>query len=157
MKTFSLEICDRDNFRMQNLFLWIQFWHKFAYAVNPQTIFLHAPPRKHGVLVLHHRVFGIPTKHLVVRRPELSWIVRDRLHPSAALAAASRGTPMAMRRLRMRRPSAATLVAYDIDNNSPVATCRLQCAAGKCCGLNGFRITHRDLWLKSGAAIPLQL
>ena len=100
------------------------FWHKCAYAVNPQTIFLHARrANMRGVPVLHHRVFGIPTKHLVVRRPELSWIVRDRLHPSAALAAASRGTPMAVRRLRMRRPSAATLVAYDIDNNSPVVTC----------------------------------
>ena len=45
-----------------------------------RQLFLHARRANvRGVHIAHHRVFGIPTKHLVVRRPDLSWIVRDRL------------------------------------------------------------------------------
>jgi len=60
-----------------------------------RQLFLHARRANvRGVHILHHRVFGIPTKHLVAHRPDLSWIVRNRLHSSAALVDASRGTPM---------------------------------------------------------------
>src|SRR5258708_39724527 len=97
-------------------------------------------------------------------------MVRDGLHSSAALAAASRGTPT--RRLAATaRPiwaisSSCGGTASDeatICGGSSWLTTLItthqwhQCDAGKCCGLNGFRTTHRDLWLESGAAIPIQL
>ena len=99
------------------------FLHKVHMPSTLRQLFLHARRANvRGVHILHHRVFGIPTKHLVAHRPDLSWIVRDCIR--AALATASRGTPMrrlastasqyershqvAVRRLRTRRPFAAT-------------------------------------------------
>src|SRR5467141_695630 len=169
MKAFSFELLwprFRDNCRMQKIILWIHFFCiKRIYRQPSDNCFCMRAAQTCAVCI-HHRVFGIPTKHLVVRRPDLSWIVRNRLHSSAALVDASRGTPMRRLASTAKPIWAISLSCGGTDSDeatifgdgswltTSIKSQWLQCDAGKCCGWIGCRTAHRDLWLESGARDP---
>ena len=156
---------------MQNIALWIQFCITRICRQPSDNCFCMRAAQTCAVCTSSITAFSEFRRNIssfAVRI--LSWIVRDRLHSSAALAAASRGTPM--RRLASTaRPIWAISSSYGGTASDEATICGdnswlttlitthqwLQCDAGKSCGLNGFRTTHQDLWLESGAAIPIQL
>ena len=154
---------------MQNIALWIQFCITRICRQPSDNCFCMRAAQTCAVCTSYITVFSEFRRNIssfAVRI--LSWIVRDRLHSSAALAAASRGTPTRRLAATPRQiwaiSSSCGGTASDeatICGGSSWLTTLItthqwhQRDAGKCCGL--IPTTHRDLWLESGATIPIQL